>query len=53
VIAPTGDNAEDLLMLVQLWHVVDRYPEVENVAGLPIDRRAIRQSPADPFVETE
>lgn len=50
---PTDDNAGDLLMLVHLRHVVERFPEVQQFAGLPRDRSAFRASPGEEFLEGE
>lgn len=50
---PTDENAQHLLMLVHLGHVVERFPEIERLADLPRDRSAIRSSPSDRFEEGE
>lgn len=50
---PTEDNAEDLLVLVHLAHLVDRFPEVAALAGLPRHRAAIRSSAEEAFTETD
>jgi hypothetical protein len=50
---PSDENADEILVLVHLEHVVDRFPDVQEIARLPRDRSAVRLSPAHPFVESE
>jgi hypothetical protein len=50
---PTDENALALLVLVHLEHVVDRFPEVLELAELPLDRSAVRTSATHPFVQSE
>jgi hypothetical protein len=48
---PSDENADDILILVHLQHVLERFPEVGELAELSRGRAAVRSSPEAPFVE--